>query len=230
MEHYLNTGLIVLSVLLLFLLFLTYGKNKENRNRDVEADNIRIENLTNTEESYPINDISKSYFEGILNVGALSVTNLNILPPKSIVMWFASPKDIPEGWALCDGVSKLNDGTVTPDLSDKFIKGRSNDGTPSTAVSTKGNVVFGGNLISGSKAVDITAQTDKDGSHSHAVAPNTTNFAAGGCSNFTGNKVAMGVSDSKIGTTKSAHTHQIRLTNAIDIKPVYSQLVFIMKK
>jgi hypothetical protein len=223
MEHYLNTGLIVLSVLLLFLLFLSYGKN-------TKKNNIMIENLTNTEESYPIGDISKSYFEGILNVGALSVTNLNILPPKSIVMWFDSPKAIPEGWALCDGVSRLNDGTVTPDLSDKFIKGRSNDGTPSTAASTKENVVFGGHLISGSKAVDITTKTEKDGSHSHIAAPTTTSFAASGCSGFTGRKFGLGISDSKIGTTGSTHSHQVRLTSAVDIKPIHAQLVFIMKK
>ena len=49
-----------------------------------------------------------------------SVTEKNLVPFKTIVMFAGSETEIPNGWALCDG--RTVNGYTTPNLMDKFIK------------------------------------------------------------------------------------------------------------
>lgn len=65
------------------------------------------------------------------------ITRLATLPPGSIIIW--TSKDIPNGWAICDGTNG------TPDMRDKFIVGASNNrdinvigGNSTTAISLEG--------------------------------------------------------------------------------------------
>lgn len=53
----------------------------------------------------------------------------NGIPKRGIIMWSGAINEIPEGWALCDGVERtLPDGTkiTPPDLRDRFIVGAGN--------------------------------------------------------------------------------------------------------
>lgn len=65
------------------------------------------------------------------------IIRLAALPPGSIIIW--TSKDIPNGWAICDGTNG------TPDMRDKFIVGASNNrdinvtgGHATTAISLEG--------------------------------------------------------------------------------------------
>lgn len=65
------------------------------------------------------------------------IIRLAALPPGSIIIW--TSKDIPNGWAICDGTNG------TPDMRDKFIVGASNTrdinvigGSATTAISLEG--------------------------------------------------------------------------------------------
>lgn len=65
------------------------------------------------------------------------ISRLSALPRGSIIIW--TSKDIPNGWAICDGTNG------TPDLRDRFIVGASNNrdinvigGNSTTAISLEG--------------------------------------------------------------------------------------------
>lgn len=48
------------------------------------------------------------------------------IPKGGIIMWYGSIPDIPEGWALCDGIERTaSDGTkiTPPNLRDRFVVG-----------------------------------------------------------------------------------------------------------
>lgn len=57
-----------------------------------------------------------------------------LLPYGSIIMWWGSKTNVPSGWAICDG------DNGTPNLSDKFVVGASDDvsGKPASNVTTTG--------------------------------------------------------------------------------------------
>ena len=52
-----------------------------------------------------------------LKVLRTSADKSSDLPPGSIIPWFGRPRDLPEGWHVCDGTNG------TPDLRDRFIVG-----------------------------------------------------------------------------------------------------------
>lgn len=208
-----------LIVILLILIIAVWLQNVQS-----------VENMGGASaDAYSMGDVAKSYNDGVLNVGALNVTNLNILPPKTIVMWYGTVSNIPAGWALCDGVSILNDGTRTPNLRDKFIKGRADDGIPSTTPGAPPTVF-------GLKAINLVTSVT-GGVHTHSAptyisnSPVTTaNFVYAGCSGFSGIKRSSAIKSSTISTIGGSHTHSITIDRVTDLKPNYFQLIFIMRK
>ncbi|UMO76444.1 tail fiber protein [Pseudomonas phage BroderSalsa] len=46
-----------------------------------------------------------------------------IIEPGMIMMWGFGKETIPAGWLLCDGITKLSDGRLSPDLRSKFVIG-----------------------------------------------------------------------------------------------------------
>ena len=67
--------------------------------------------------------------DGIDGKDGLDGVSINVAM-GTIVIWSGSIRDIPEGWALCDGTEYKNDGSgiegnglKTPDLRDKFVLG-----------------------------------------------------------------------------------------------------------
>jgi len=212
-----ETYLIVILIILIVLVWIQSAQT--------------VENMGGTpSDAYSMGDVAKSYKDGVLNVGTLNVTSsLNILPPKTIVMWYGTVSNIPAGWALCDGVSTLNDGTKTPNLIGKFIKGRADDGIPSTVAGTPPTV-------SGPKAINLVTSVT-GGVHTHSAptyilnSPVTTiNFVHSGCSSFAGIKHSSAIKSSTIATIGGSHTHSITINQVTDLKPNHYQLIFIMRK
>ncbi|MBK3776425.1 hypothetical protein GAY31_20085 [Azospirillum brasilense] len=110
--------------------------------------------------------------------GALSVTGTfsaarvqengnDLLPVRSIVMWWGGAGAIPANWALCDG--RTVNGILTPDLRNRFILGATTDGGLGTA---------GGSF-------SASATTSANGSHSHTASTNSTGSHSHGGSTAT---------------------------------------------
>lgn len=57
--------------------------------------------------------------------GKIETLNSKIVPKGVIVMWSGYYKDIPSGWALCDGQTYY--GVKTPDLRNRFVMGSQGD-------------------------------------------------------------------------------------------------------
>jgi len=85
---------------------------------------------------------------------AYALKAADAIPKGVIVMWSGAVDQIPEGWALCDGVERtLSDGSkiTPPNLKDRFIIG-------------VGNIYSPGNT-GGSSTINLT--------HAHTVNPHT---------------------------------------------------------
>lgn len=149
----------------------------------------------------------------------------DLIIPGMIVM-FNGGRDIPAGWAICDG----NNGT--PNLIGRFIKGDS----------TAGNV-------GGSDEITLTVdnmpahthkfntqsiQTSSDGAHTHSYTAPVT-----GKSDNANDRDIMRYSEQSTTSSSGAHTHTVDLSSAvlstegngqpIKIEPKYYSLIFIMK-
>lgn len=74
------------------------------------------------------------------------------LPVGSIIMWFGSPNNIPNGWALCDG------SNGTPDMRGLMPIG------------------VGNGIALGQKVGSATASTSSSGSHSHGGSSGSTSL------------------------------------------------------
>lgn len=63
--------------------------------------------------------------KGKINVGQ---TWYEVLPQGIIMLWHGDDKNVPEGWAICDG----NSGT--PDLRGRFVMGKKDEANQGTKV------------------------------------------------------------------------------------------------
>ncbi|MUP39419.1 tail fiber protein [Labilibaculum euxinus] len=138
------------------------------------------------------------------------------IPLGGIIMW--SGKNIPSGWALCNG--QVINGITTPNLSDRFVVG---SGTTYTTNDRGGN-----------KSVKLELANLP--SHSHGagtlkLSDNTlSDFLTTNNNTLTDNKnVSKGVVSKTIaiqGSTASAGSSN---PTAVDITPYYYALAFIMR-
>jgi len=71
-------------------------------------------------------DINGKYADSLDRVNAISeclgkvskaVEEKSLIPPGTIVAWYAIDKPVPDGWLICDGTNG------TPDLRGKFLRG-----------------------------------------------------------------------------------------------------------
>lgn len=148
------------------------------------------------------------------------------LPSGAITMFHGDPADIPEGWAICDGLNG------TPNLLDTFPRSIPNGTTdPGTTGGEKNKTLTTSQLPSHSH----TTTTDPAGSHKHTTTHDSrgeyafqdprTNYWEDG---NTGN--------GSFGTTSTdgAHSHTVTLNNSgggqsFDNQPAYLNLIFIQK-
>ena len=194
----------------------------------------------------------KATFPNLTGAVTASQAELNLLagltslvPPGVIVMWSGSVGSIPAGWKLCDGTSS------TPDLRDRFIVG---SGTDSGGTHDIGGI-GGANSLSLSEANlpshthSFSATTGSAGAHTHSVTdPGHSHGITVGNNADVDNDVATtsgsGGTDSTNSATTGisigsagAHTHSVSGTTgsvgsgtAIDNRPAYYALAFIMKE
>lgn len=153
----------------------------------------------------------------------------HLVPTGVILMWSGALSNIPSGWALCDG----NSGT--PDLRDRFILGAGNGEEPGGTGGAHSKTLVLANLPSH----DHNFTTGSAGAHGHTG--RMKNFT--GISEATGGwnllrQVGGGDSYDKTctitHTNAGAHTHtgttaKVGSGTAIDIRPKYYKLAFIMK-
>ena len=194
----------------------------------------------------------KATFPNLTGAVTASQAELNLLagltsliPSGVIVMWSGAVGSIPAGWKLCNGSNS------TPDLRDRFIVGSGTDSGGTHDIGDSG----GANSLSLSEANlpghthSFSATTGSAGSHTHSVTdPGHSHGITVGNNADVDNDVATtsgsGGTDSTNSATTGisigsagAHTHSVSGTTgsvgsgtAIDNRPAYYSLAFIMKE
>lgn len=153
---------------------------------------------------------------------AYALKAADAIPKGVIVMWSGAVNQIPEGWALCDGVPRtLSDGsTVTPpNLKDRFVLGAG--GTYAVA------------SIGGASTVDINHTHNDDHNHSG----NTDNWINDDSKVQDGNEDYVAdaphyhsfTTNYKSQQGHGSTTQWMNQNNIVDKMPPYYALAFIMK-
>lgn len=154
-------------------------------------------------------------------------SHLNIFP-GIIVMWSGSLEDLPDGWVLCDGRNG------TPDLRDKFILGADGTDIGDTGGSHTKTITID-NLPPHSH----TFTTNNDGKHRHVGRSKAFSMSENPNGWHVLRRAVSG--DSYDGTSNIIHSDDGNHTHsgttnttgkgkAIDIRPKYYKLAFIMYK
>ena len=191
-------------------------------------------------------DVTGTASLGSLVASSLTVasrTNVHV-PYGLILIWSDSIASIPTGWALCDG----NNGT--PDMRDKYVIGGAGSYTAPNATGGANSITLTtGNIPSHRHS--YTSETQSS-SHSHAVtdpghahSSNATDYGGGinGTTSQAGQYYTQNGFNTRYSTTNVAigvnnanHTHSFTSNysgtatpTAIDLRPNYHALCFIMK-
>ena len=155
------------------------------------------------------------------------------LPVGSIIMWFGSVQNIPQGWALCDGTNG------TPDLRGRFIIGAGGgvalgERGGSTTTSASGNHNHGGSTASHTLTIQqIPAHFHVQGGTEDTDGPvNGTVHSTpiGGRYDYEGNGVVRRYRTETTGGGQG-HTHSIASDGAHThtVTPPYVGVYFIMR-
>lgn len=155
------------------------------------------------------------------------------IPRGIITMWSGAVDAVPSGWALCDG----NNGT--PDLRERFIVGA---GKSYVVGYTGGNwtqtpSVWTNAAGTGIQVAGTTLTIDQMPSHNHMLLIYPGGESDGGtCTGYGGRSYIQG--DTCLpaggnqphyhGVTDNGHAHTAS-ASAIDVRPPYCALAFIMK-
>lgn len=91
-----------------------------------------------------------------------------LCPPGAIMMWAFNEGSIPAGWGTCDGITRLNDGRLSPDLRGMFVRGVS----PSIPLGTRGGAETHTHTVSVAGTALTVAQMP---SHRHRYMSSTSN-------------------------------------------------------
>jgi len=180
-------------------------------------------------------------------------TTFYMVPRGAIIMWSGTLASIPSGWALCDGTNG------TPDLRDRFVCGvnigqEPGDGIYSSSIRTITSDQLPSHTHNAQCGIESNDHVHQM-SHKHAFS-GTTSIASDWAQNLAASSLAggdychnhtfSGMTDVAIRNTNDNtytegqnqhHTHNITVNdvgqtrgNAIDFRPRYYQIAFIMKQ
>lgn len=141
-------------------------------------------------------------------------------PQGTILMWGQPLADIPSGWVLCDG----NNGT--PNLLNRFLRGAPSGSDPGGTGGTHSYTLSTAQLPSHSHSPNMYS----NGTHDHIFATDDQGW----------NEDDNGIKPSGSGyggatsTTNGDHTHSANSSttgsdNAVDNRPAFHELAYIMK-
>jgi microcystin-dependent protein len=205
------------------LLVFDTGDNKFYYYLNSQWNALNIWNTTpnSTDISYTGNvtingNLSASNFGGI---------NVNgVVPPGGIIMWSGSIANIPSGWALCNG------SNGTPDLRDRFIVGA---GGAYSASNTGGSNTV--TLVPNQVPLPAHNHTATTTPHSHTdnifVERGNTWKSGGSASpgNGTGWNQFTGTTSSATVNVTVQSSNDTRTIQAVNIRPLYFALAYIMR-
>lgn len=200
-------------IVLIFLIIKLAIDNFYNYDSLSNAENFTLSSPTSGVVSKEGRENINSVFSSdTIYATNLVADSLNLIKPKTIIMWHGSSSNIPKGWALCDG----NNGT--PNLLNNFIM--ANKLGP--AASKQASINISGSVLPGSE-------------HDHNVS--TTQGLYYTDINATNKKKALGMGKyanpmaAYSLNPDSTHTHASININStsIKLKPKWASLVFIMK-
>jgi microcystin-dependent protein len=144
------------------------------------------------------------------------------VPSGAVLMWSGSIKDVPEGYALCDGTQG------TPDLRGRFIAGAGEGYVVGDRGGAESNDL--------GHRHQVRTETGWAGAHGHHMMVS----AARGTSNTTPERSGIGGPPSVIRsvgpiTPTQGHRHEIvglteQALGRVDNRPPYFTLAFIMRK
>lgn len=150
-------------------------------------------------------------------------TKQDSLPTGIIVMWSGAVNTVPTGWALCNGQNG------TPDLRDRFVVGAgSSYGTGSSGGND--SVTLSVSQLPAHKHNLTTTVTDPGHSHTYQIRSGSpySGYNAYGV-NDSSNNANLATSSSTTGITVTTTMSDTGDGQAIDIRPKYFALAYIMK-
>lgn len=141
-------------------------------------------------------------------------------------MWSGLTASIPTGWVLCDG------NNSTPNLTGKFIRGTASitDRASLTTGGADSVTIAEANLPAHTHSVTVAAEA----AHTHGLGTRVNTAVASNASSGSGyyaisNLTAPGASDAGSSHTHTASASSVGSGTAIDNRPAYLELAFIMK-
>ena len=169
----------------------------------------------------------QNIFGGDAGGGERYAASHYFLPTGVIQMWSGSVGSIPAGWALCNGQSV--GGYITPDLSDKFVKGSGVENPGATGGSSDtgpgGDHDHGG--VTGGHALTIAEMAK----HSHPYQNETGASQTPGGSIPAGTKNPVETQTGEIGGDQP-HTHPVPASGThthSNSEPPYYVVAYIIK-
>jgi len=174
--------------------------------------------------------------------GKVKENGNELLPKGAIIMW--SGNTIPAGWGLCDSTKYLeadgSDSIQSPDLRGRFIVSQGANGEHTYSVGASAGTDSLALVTANLPIHQHSGETGNDGAHSH------TGNMHWNADNDDFDHVHMAISSHEVGfdghpageirANGSAHSHALTTnscigcaTTALDIRPKYYALAFIIK-
>lgn len=154
----------------------------------------------------------------------------SILPTGAIMIWRDSTITIPTGWYVCDGSSYL--GKTTPDLRDRFIVGAGDTydvgdtggtGAWDCTITPTGSITIGDHILT---TAELPVHSHTYTSYSN---PKTLLDGSGNVHFNAVSATNVIVGEQSVGGGSHGHTGSTITFEAIDSRPQYHSLYYIMK-
>ena len=166
------------------------------------------------------NDFTYNPSTNTLKVGNIidSSGNASAFVTGMIILWYGDTSNIPGGWVLCNGQNG------TPDLRDRFVIGAGNNFNPGDTGGSNSVTLSEANLPSHRHFVVSNALGGQNRTNSNVSANNQVRKGTGAGNLYESYNLASTGSDAASGRSSAVGSG-----TAIDNKPLYHALCFIMK-